>query len=343
MPVSEYQGLRERLKQTPRRWLVTGAAGFIGSHLVEALLGLGQEVVGLDNYSTGHQDNLEDLRDPVGETAWKHFQFIRGDISDLATCRKACRGIHVVLHQAALGSVPRSLESPLDTHRSNVDGFLNMLVAARDSGCGRFVYASSSSVYGDSAELPKKEDRLGAPLSPYAASKLMNEIHAGVFHRCYGLPVVGLRYFNVFGPRQDPAGPYAAVIPCWIQAILRGERPRIHGDGETTRDFCPVENVVQANLLAAHAGEKAWGKAFNVALGGRVTLLELFRDIHSGLEELGVSCGGIRPRHGPFREGDVRHSQADIQLARQLLGYRPGTSFAQGMKQTLSWFKGREA
>jgi len=343
MPVASYQTLVDKLQAAPKRWLVTGAAGFIGSHLVEKLLGLGQEVVGLDDFSTGRRENLDDLRLQAGEEAWKRFHFLRGDVADLRTCLEACRGVQLVLHEAALGSVPRSLEAPLDTHRANVDGFLNMLVAARDSSCERFVYASSSSVYGDSEELPKVEANLGAPLSPYAASKLIDEIHSQVFLRCYGLRVVGLRYFNVFGPRQDPDGPYAAVIPCWIQAVLRGERPRIHGDGETSRDFCPVANVVQANLLAAHAGEEAWGKAFNVALGGRVSLLELFRTILEGLEALGVPCGGIEPRHGPFREGDVRHSQADIRLAGTLLGYRPETSFADGMKGTLAWFKAKGA
>jgi UDP-N-acetylglucosamine 4-epimerase len=336
--MTAWTDLSAALAREPRVWLVTGAAGFIGSHLVETLLGLGQRVRGLDDLSTGSEENLADVRRAVGEEAWGRFAFARGDVRDLVACRRASAGADVVLHEAALGSVPRSIEDPLATHAVNVDGFVNVLVAARDAGCARLVWASSSSVYGDHPGLPKREEDLGAPLSPYAASKRIDEVWAETFWRVYGLEVVGLRYFNVFGPRQDPEGPYAAVIPRWIQALLRGETPRVHGDGETSRDFCPVANVVQANLLAAFAPAAAAGRAINVALGERTTLNELFRTIRDGLAGLGVDCAGVEPVHDEFRAGDVRHSLADVGLARELLRYRPEVGVAAGLRSTMEWY-----
>jgi UDP-N-acetylglucosamine 4-epimerase len=319
---------------------VTGAAGFIGSHLVEALVGLEQEVVGLDNFATGKRSNLEDVHSRVGEDSWRRFRFLEGSICDLAVCATACADVDLVLHQAALGSVPRSLADPLGTHAANVNGFVNILLAAREAGCRRFVYASSSSVYGDHPELPKVEAHIGAPLSPYAASKQMGEIYAQVFQRCYGFQAAGLRYFNVLGPRQDPDGAYAAVIPRWISEFRRGERPRIFGDGETSRDFCPVANVIQANLLVATAAEEATGRIYNVALGARTSLNQLYRLIRDELAVLGVPCAGLEPRYEDFRSGDVRHSQADITLARGMLRYLPRVSLQEGLVETVRWFAG---
>ena len=338
-----YEEVRDRLTAEPRAWLVTGAAGFIGSHLVETLLSWGQEVRGLDDLSTGRRSNLEDVERRVGAAAWRRFDWIEGDVCDLATCARACAGAAVVLHQAALGSVPRSVADPLATHRANVGGFLSVLRAADAEGARRVVYASSSSVYGDHPELPKREDAIGEPLSPYAASKRVDEIYAAVFQRTYGLELAGLRYFNVFGPRQDPAGPYAAVIPRWIETLLAGEAPIVNGDGETSRDFCPVANVVQANLLAATAPAEATGRVYNVGLGGRTTLRELFEEVRSGLARLGFDVGAIEAEHGPFREGDVRHSLADVSRAAELLGYRPATDFREGLASTLEWFAGLAA
>lgn len=325
----------------PRTWLVTGAAGFIGSNLVEALLGAGQQVVGLDSFITGKQANLDEVRQAVGEPAWARFRFVRGDVADPETCRKAVAGAEYVLHQAALGSVPRSIEDPVGSHRANVDGFLNMLVAARDAGVLGFVYASSSSVYGDSPALPKREEEAGAPLSPYALTKSINEQYAALFAGVYGMHSVGLRYFNVFGPRQDPNGPYAAVIPRWVEALLRGEGCVINGDGETSRDFCHVANVVQANVLAALAGGEALDRAYNIAVGERTTLNELYALIRDGLLRCRPDLGhlaGLEPEYGPFRQGDVRHSLADISRAQRLLGYAPTHTTAQGLAETLPWY-----
>lgn len=340
--MSVQEGLTARLRERQRNWLVTGAAGFIGSNLVEALLRAGQRVVGLDNFSTGHRENLEDVRACVGEAAWRQFRFIDGDICHPGDCQRAVEGCDYVLHQAALGSVPRSLEDPLRTHLSNVDGFLNMLLAARDAGVERFVYAASSSTYGDHPGLPKVEDRIGSPLSPYAVTKYVNELYADVFARSYDVDCIGLRYFNVFGPRQDPQGAYAAVIPRWIGQLLQGQACRINGDGETSRDFCFVDNAVQANLLAATAEDPAAGnQVYNVAVGDRTTLNELFVLIRNQLQAAGAALAVTEPTYAEFREGDVRHSQADIGKASRLLGYQPAFTVATGLETTTRWFLAR--
>jgi UDP-N-acetylglucosamine 4-epimerase len=318
---------------------VTGAAGFIGSNLVEQLLRLGQQVVGLDNFATGHRHNLEDVREQVGDAAWEGFSFLESDIRDLESCRAACRDVDYVLHQAALGSVPRSIEDPIATNQANVDGFLHMLVAARDAGVRRFVYAASSSTYGDHPGLPKVEDRIGRPLSPYAVTKYVNELYAEVFQRTYGLESVGLRYFNVFGRRQDPEGAYAAVIPRWVGTLLGGGECRINGDGETSRDFCYIDNVVQVNLLAATAGgEGVTGEVYNVAVGDRTTLNELYGWLRDGLARFRPELSGVAPLYGEFRPGDVRHSQADVSKARTRLGYEPSHTVRQGLDEALQWY-----
>lgn len=334
-PTPAYDALRERLRTEPRTWLVTGAAGFIGSHLVETLLSLGQRVTGLDNFATGHRRNLEAVHAAVGEGAWANFHFLEADIRDPAACAAACEGVQIVLHQAALGSVPRSLADPATTNAVNVAGFLNMLVAARDAKVSRFVYAASSSTYGDHPGLPKVEDRIGRPLSPYAVTKYVNELYADVFARSYGLRSIGLRYFNVFGPRQDPDGAYAAVIPRWCAALCDGREVRIHGDGETSRDFCYVANAVQANLLAACTGrEDALDTVYNVAVGDRTTLVELFDTLRGHLAPSAPDAV-----HGDFRAGDVRHSQADIGRARERLGYAPSHDVRAGLAATAAWFR----
>lgn len=329
------------LLQRPFRWLVTGAAGFIGSHLIEKLLTLEQEVVGMDNFATGFRSNLETVRAKVGESSWRRFSFLEADICDLAACQKATESVDYVLHQAALGSVPRSIADPLRTNRANVDGFLNMLVASRDAKVKRFIYAASSSTYGDHPGLPKVEDIIGKPLSPYAVTKYVNELYADVFSRAYDMRCIGLRYFNVFGPRQDPQGAYAAVIPRWFEQLCKGVAPQINGDGETSRDFCYIENTVQANLLAASSDNpEACDKVYNVAVGGRTTLNELFYSIRSLLAESNASAAQIEPVYANFREGDVRHSQADISRARDLLGYHPTHSVEEGLAATCAWFTG---
>lgn len=338
-----YDAVRAALRAAPRTWLVTGAAGFIGSNLAQALLELGQTVVGFDNFSTGKRANLDELRAAVGDEAAARFRFVEGDLRDLEACREACRGADVVLHQAALGSVPRSLEDPLASHASNVDGFVHMLVAARDAGVRRFVYASSSSVYGDHPALPKVEAAIGEPLSPYAATKRTNEIYAGVFQRGYGVETVGLRYFNVFGPRQDPDGPYAAVIPRWVAAMIAGESCTIYGDGENSRDFCYVANVVQANLLAATAPAAATGTVYNVALGGRTTLNELHATLQRLLAEHRPGQALPPARHEAPRRGDVAHSQADVSKAREALGYAPTHPLEEGLREALPWYLGAGA
>lgn len=326
----------EELKARPRRWLVTGAAGFIGSNLVETLLRLGQTVVGIDNFATGHRRNLEEVRKSTGE-AWARFSLREADIRDASACREAAAGVDCVLHQAALGSVPRSIEDPLGANAVNVGGFLNVLVAARDAGVRSFVYAASSSTYGDEPDLPKVEHRIGNPLSPYAVTKLVNELYADVFQRCYGFGSIGLRYFNVFGPRQDPEGAYAAVIPKWIAAMIAGEEVVINGDGETSRDFCYVDNAVQANLLAALAEPDALGQVYNVALNARTSLNELFAALKEELAEQQLSYGRP-PVHGAARAGDVRHSQADISKAASLLGYSPSHDFRNGLRAAMPWY-----
>ena len=337
--MNRYESLRSALREKPRSWLITGAAGFIGSNLVEALLQLDQKVVGLDNFSTGRRQNLDQVRVKVGAKRWKRFRFIKGDIRKPKNCGDALRGIEFVLHQAALGSVPRSIASPVRTHESNVDGFLNMLVASRDAGISRFVYAASSSTYGDHPALPKVEDRIGKPLSPYAATKLFNEIYADVFARCYGMRSVGLRYFIVFGPQQDPNGAYAAVIPRWIASLMKGESIVINGDGKTSRDFCYVANVVQANILAA-LGENPGidNQVFNIAVGKRATLNQLFGMIRSLMLPRFPELRQATPEYRDFRPGDVRHSLADIGKARSLLGYAPTHDLRAGLVEALDWY-----
>lgn len=337
---TQYGLIQEQLRDRPRRWLVTGVAGFIGSHLLQKLLELGQEVVGLDNFATGHQHNLDDVSRVVGREAWNHFAFLEGDITDSETCHRACRGIDVVLHQAALGSVPRSIENPLAIHESNITGFLNMLIAARDAGAGRFVYASSSAVYGDHPALPKREEQTGNLLSPYALTKLVNEQYAAVFARCYGMQAVGLRYFNVFGRRQDPEGAYAAVIPRWFRCLLDGKSCNIFGDGETSRDFTHVSNVVQANVLAATVSADVSGQAFNVACGVRLTLRRLHDAIATVLQRRGVLPIVPSPNWQPGRPGDVRHSLADISKAWQMLGYERTCLLLEGLEEAADWYIG---
>jgi UDP-N-acetylglucosamine 4-epimerase len=336
---TSYQEVQRSIRQSPRRWLITGVAGFIGSHLLESLLKLGQTVVGLDNFATGYARNLDEVKDAAGAAAWRNFTFIEGDIRALADCRRACAGVDCVLHQAALGSVPRSIEDPLATHESNLTGFVNLLLAARDAGVARFVYAASSSTYGDHPGLPKVEDAIGRPLSPYAVTKYANELYADVFARCYGMNTIGLRYFNIFGPRQDPEGAYAAVIPKWIAQLARGEPVYINGDGETSRDFCYVENAIQANLLAATTDNtEAMNQVYNVAVAERTTLNELFELQRALLMEKFPRVRDCRPSYRDFREGDVRHSQADISKARNLLGYVPTHRVREGLVEAMGWY-----
>lgn len=327
----------EILRAQPQRWLVTGCAGFIGSNLLEVLLRNGQTVVGLDNFATGHAQNLHEVRALVGEQAWARFRFIEGDIRDEATCHEACDGVDVVLHQAALGSVPRSLADPLTTNAVNITGQLNMLVAARDAGVKRFVYAASSSTYGDHPALPKVEEQIGRPLSPYAVTKYVNELYADVFARAYGLPSIGLRYFNVFGQRQDPDGAYAAVIPKWIAAMIQQQPVQIYGDGQTSRDFCFIDNVVQINLRAALAPEAALNQVYNVAVNDRTSLNDLFELLRRTLATEGIDYLQDA-EHVDFRAGDVRHSQADISKAQRLLGYAPAYRLAEGLQKAMPWY-----
>lgn len=335
-----YEQLKVRLSAEPHSWLVTGVAGFIGSNLLETLLRLDQRVVGLDNFATGYQHNLDEVKSLVTSEQWDRFNFIEGDIRNLEDCRRACDGIEYVLHQAALGSVPRSLANPIATNETNIGGFLNMLVAARDANVVSFTYAASSSTYGDHPALPKVEDVIGKPLSPYAVTKYVNELYADVFARCYDFKTIGLRYFNVFGPRQNPNGAYAAVIPKWTSSLLSGQSVYINGDGESSRDFCFVENAVQANLLAATVTDvKTRNQIYNVAVGDRTTLNSLFNLIKvnligaSGL----INCD-LKPEYRNFREGDVRHSQAEIAKAKDLLGYEPSHKIEDGIKNALPWY-----
>ena len=352
--MTAYEQLQAQLPTMPKIWLVTGVAGFIGSNLLETLLKLKQRVVGLDNFVTGHQRNLDEVQTLVSPAQWANFKFIQGDIRNLVDCQEACSGVDYVLHQAALGSVPRSLEDPINTNAANVTGFLNMLVAARDAKIKRLVYAASSSTYGDHPDIPKVEDTIGKPLSPYAVTKYVNELYADVFGKTYGMQCIGLRYFNVFGPRQDPSGAYAAVIPKWISSIINGEPVYINGDGETSRDFCYIANAVQANLLAAAVTDtnlyvssnehqpviSTLNQVYNVAVGDRNTLNDLYKLLS---KEFSIARDALHsmpasPKYRDFRSGDVRHSQADIGKAKRLLGYSPTHDLAKGIAQAMPWY-----
>ncbi|WP_411686482.1 NAD-dependent epimerase/dehydratase family protein [Acinetobacter pseudolwoffii] len=336
--MSQYQTVCEQLQQVPKTWLITGVAGFIGSNLLETLLKLNQNVVGLDNFATGHQYNLDEVQSLVKPEQWANFKFYEGDIRNFEDCQTACAGVDYVLHQAALGSVPRSIADPIITNAANITGFLNMLTAARDAEVKSFTYAASSSTYGDHPALPKVEENIGKPLSPYAVTKYVNELYAEVFARTYGFKAIGLRYFNVFGKRQDPNGAYAAVIPKWTAAMIAGDNVFINGDGETSRDFCFIENTVQANILAATTqNDEAKNQVYNVAVGDRTTLNDLFNAIKAALNENGVEYVK-QPVYREFRTGDVRHSQASIEKIKSLLGYRPEFVISQGIDQAMPWY-----
>jgi UDP-N-acetylglucosamine 4-epimerase len=336
---TRYESAKEKLRAKPSAWLVTGAAGFIGSNLAQKLLSLGQNVVGLDNFLTGKRQNLDEMLKQVGPNAAARFRFIEGDIADLQTCKAACSGVDYVMHQAALPSVPRSINDPLATHRANVDGFMNMIVAARDAKVRRFVYASSSSVYGDSPVLPRVEAQVGRQLSPYAVSKYCGELYANVFANCFGIQTIGLRYFNVFGPRQDPLSPYGGVIPKWISSLLSGTPCILNGDGKTSRDFCYVDNVMQANLLAVTADSpEAINQIYNIGYGSAISLNQLFELIRDGLAASRPGVANARPELRPFRAGDIAHSIADISKARRLLGYEPEYSLQRGLAEALPWY-----
>jgi UDP-N-acetylglucosamine/UDP-N-acetylgalactosamine 4-epimerase len=333
-----YTKLKARLLAERHTWLITGVAGFIGSNLLETLLKLNQRVVGLDNFATGHQRNLDEVQSLVTPEQWNNFKFTKGDIRNLQDCQQACQGVDYVLHQAALGSVPRSVEDPITTNSANITGYLNMLVAARDAKVKRFVYAASSSTYGDHPDLPKVEDKIGKPLSPYAVTKYVNELYADVFARTYGFNTIGLRYFNVFGPRQDPNGAYAAVIPKWIASMIKGEPVYINGDGETSRDFCFIENVCQMNLLAATTeSTESVNQVYNVAVGDQTNLYQLFNALKQSLANNNVDYKQ-EPVCRAFRSGDVRHSLADITKAQNLLGYAPQFNIHKGIAQAMSWY-----
>jgi UDP-N-acetylglucosamine 4-epimerase len=334
------EAVQGELRSRPRRWLVTGVAGFIGSNLAQSLLELEQEVVGLDNFATGKRENLHQVRELVGPERWARFRFVEGDVAAPEACREAVAGVNAVLHQAAIGSVPRSIAEPLQSNAANVTGQLAVLEEARRAGIRRFVYASSSAVYGDSPGLPKVESQLGRPLSPYAVTKLADELYATVYGHLHGMETVGLRYFNVFGPRQDPAGAYAAVIPRWVAAMIRGDEVRINGSGEISRDFCYVANVVQANLLAATVdAPEALNQAYNVAVGARTTLDTLFVLLRDRLAPRHPHLAGAEPTYGPPRPGDVTHSLADISKACRLLGYAPTHSIERGLDESLPWYE----
>ena len=332
-----YSQLLDILPSDPKTWLITGVAGFIGSNLLEHLLKLNQRVVGLDNFATGHQHNLAEVQRLVSPEQWAGFTFIEGDICNLDDCRQACTDVDYVLHQAALGSVPRSISDPITTNATNISGFLNMLVVARDAKVKSFIYAASSSTYGDHPALPKIEENIGAPLSPYAVTKYVNELYADVFAKTYGFKTIGLRYFNVFGKRQDPSSAYAAVIPKWTVSMIKGDEVFINGDGETSRDFCFVENAVQANLLAATSEESANNEVYNVAMGDRTTLNELYQALQAALTELGSPYENA-PVYRDFRAGDVRHSQADISKAAEKLGYAPEYRIMDGIAKAMPWY-----
>lgn len=335
--MTKFEQIKSELVAAPKTWLVTGVAGFIGSNLLETLLKLNQKVVGLDNFATGHQRNLDEVKGLVEIYQWDNFTFIEGDIRNYEACQDAVKGVDYVLHQAALGSVPRSIADPITTNAANITGFLNMLTAAKNAKVSSFTYAASSSTYGDHPALPKVEDNIGNPLSPYAVTKYVNELYANVFSRTYDFNCIGLRYFNVFGPRQDPNGAYAAVIPKWTSSLINNEEVFINGDGETSRDFCFIENVVQMNLLAATANHTAKNSVYNVALGDRTTLNELFAAIKEALNINGLQVTD-EPSYRDFRAGDVRHSQADISKAKENLGYEPQYRITVGISKSMSWY-----
>ena len=335
----KYKKIKETLQDNPKTWLVTGAAGFIGSNLIEALLKLNQRVFALDNFATGHKYNLDKVQKALTPKQWSHLTFEEGDIRDYDFCLKMTKNVDIILHQAALGSVPRSIDDPITSNASNATGFLHMITAAKENGVKRFVYASSSSVYGDSQELPKVESRTGNLLSPYAVTKMVDELYGGVFHKTYGVEAIGLRYFNVFGKRQDPNGAYAAVMPKWIGQILNGEDLYINGDGETSRDFTYIDNVIQMNILAGTTtNEKAFGEAFNTAAGGRETLNNLYKSIVLGLKQELPDLEIKKPIYRDFRAGDIRHSNADISKAKELLGYEPTHTLEKGLKESIAWY-----
>ena len=325
------------LNNNPKSWLITGVAGFIGSNLLETLLKNNQFIVGIDNFSTGFIRNLEEVRGNVTSEQWKKFSFIEGDICNYDVCEHAVHGIDYVLHQAALGSVPRSIKNPLNTNASNINGFLNILCAAKNEKIKSFTYAASSSTYGDHKSLPKVEERIGSPLSPYAVTKYVNELYAQVFARTYGFKSIGLRYFNVFGKRQNPDGAYAAVIPKWMLSMLKNENIYINGDGNTSRDFCYVENVIQANILAALANDSCKDNVYNVALGNRTSLNKLYELIKDAMQDNGYEIKKL-PHYRDFRDGDVRHSQADISKAKDKLGYDPEFIIDDGIKDSIAWY-----
>ena len=334
-----YEQRKDELRNQPKTWMITGVAGFIGSNLLETLLKLDQKVIGLDNFSTGFQHNLDEVQGLVTAEQWQRFRFVKGDIRNLADCKEACNGADFILHQAALGSVPRSIEDPITTNENNISGFLNMLVAARDAKVSRMVYAASSSTYGDHPDLPKEEDKIGNPLSPYAVTKLVNELYAQVFARTYEFKTIGLRYFNIFGQRQDPDGAYAAVIPKWFAGLLQQETVYINGDGETSRDFCFIDNCVQANLMAATADNpQAANQVYNVAYGQRTTLNELYTQIRERVADKFPPAATAESVHRDFRAGDVRHSLADISKARELIGYEPEYSINNGLDKAAAWY-----
>lgn len=337
--MNKYNEILEQLNTTTKSWLITGVAGFIGSNLLETLLNNNQKVLGVDNFSTGHQHNLDQVKSRVSPEQWSNFELINGDIRDKDTCKNLCSDINYVLHQAALGSVPRSLEDPITTNENNISGFLNILTAAKDANVDRFVYAASSSTYGDHPDLPKVEDKIGNPLSPYAVTKLVNELYAGVFARCYDFNTIGLRYFNIFGRRQDPEGAYAAVIPKWVSSIINNEPVYINGDGETSRDFCYIDNTVQANILAATTtNPDATNQVYNVALNHRTSLTELYYMIQSKLRTRINTIEEKEPVYRDFRAGDVRHSLADISKAQNLLGYQPTHVIDKGLDEAMDWY-----
>ncbi|AFI97308.1 NAD-dependent epimerase/dehydratase family protein [Acinetobacter baumannii] len=335
--MNQYEQVLEQLKSNPKIWLITGVAGFIGSNLLETLLKLNQKVIGLDNFATGFQHNLNDVQSLVSEEQWENFTFFKGDIRNLEDCQKVCTGVDYVLHQAALGSVPRSIADPIMTNSANITGFLNMLVAARDAQVKSFTYAASSSTYGDHPALPKVEENIGQPLSPYAITKYVNELYANVFSKTYNFHSIGLRYFNVFGKRQNPKGAYAAVIPTWTSLLLQKEQVFINGDGETSRDFCYIQNAVQANILAATAPNVQESAVYNIAFGERISLNQLYQEISDNLRTL-AKLEKTQPHYRDFRTGDVRHSLADITKAKEILHYQPRYSVRDGLKEAVSWY-----